>query len=178
MTWGQIQAGCFCREGQDNVAVPGRSSRAYWGLHRVPVLPTGPPTPNQPRHHPTALAPGSLWGRDTGWPPQPSPCCPLTVSSLSPHCPLATGCLAALVLNRLIPGGIFSAQKGRAKLGVWEPPSEPLWHRGAGKRLQGSQEKLQERPWVWHPAPKTPTGEALAEFGAFDPSLAPGIRLP
>lgn len=49
-------------------------------------------------------------------------------------------------------------------------PSEPLWHHGTGKCLWGSQEKLQEKPWVWHPAPKTPTGKALAEFGAFDPT--------
>lgn len=98
--------------------MPGRSCRPYWGDESpsspCPAHGATNPKPIPPPSHSTGtrqpLGQGDRNCRmDT-----------TAIPLLSPHCPLTTGCLAALTLNSLIPGEIFSVQKGRAKLGIWE----------------------------------------------------------
>lgn len=99
--------------------------------------------------------------------------------------PLAAVCLAALALNSLIPGEIFSARKGRAKLGGWER-GRPLCCSGTAARGSAfgvAGESFRKDPRFGtqlrkRSIPGAPAGEAPAEFGAFGPILAPGTRLP
>lgn len=58
----------------------------------------------------------------------------LRVAGRPSVCPLATVRLAALVLNLLVPGGIFSAPKGRAKSGGGSAAA--LWPRSEGLHIR------------------------------------------
>lgn len=119
---GGTEAAWLCRGGAAELV--GRTSP-----HQVPLLPMGPPNPQglPTLALPPPHGPGQLFGAGeaTG-----------TGRGLATAVrPLATVCLAALALNSLIPGGIFSARKGRAKLGGWEC-GRPLCR--AGTAAQGS----------------------------------------
>lgn len=115
------------------------------------------------------LGSSRLWAGGT-WSPRgapgmvPSPRHQAQVTSTGPRgaaagrpsvCPLATVRLAALVLNLLIPGGIFSAPKGRAKSGGGSAAAP--WPRGEGLHIRcldpktqrpQSPPKLPGAPWA------------------------------
>lgn len=101
------------------------------------------------------LGSSRLWAGGT-WSPRgapgmvPSPRHQAQVTSMGPWgaaagrpsvCPLATVRLAALVLNLLIPGGIFSAPKGRAKSGGGSAAAP--WSRGEGLHIRCLDPKTQ-----------------------------------
>lgn len=113
------------------------------------------------------LGSSRLWAGGT-WSPRgapgmvPSPRHQAQVTSMGPWgaaagrpsvCPLATVRLAALVLNLLIPGGIFSAPKGRAKSGGGSAAAP--WSRGEGLHIRCLDPKTQH-PQSPAQAPKLP----------------------
>lgn len=127
------------------------------------------------------LGSSRLWAGGT-WSPRgapgmvPSPRHQAQVTSTGPRgaaagrpsvCPLATVRLAALVLNLLIPGGIFSAPKGRAKSGGGSAAAP--WPRGEGLHIRCLDPKTQ------HPqSPKLRFQNSLGSMGGMRP---PGCAL-